>query len=469
VKIPRQISLKKAATIILISVLLTAIGSYYAFAATPTSTFTISPGIYPGAPSYTIWKEGNSYFAKNSNGKIEFSGTNASYVLIKAKENGDFIFIKAGVYEVNNQIAWDNNTVVMGEGTATVIRPTTTSLIDGIFRINNAHNVTIANLMIDGDSVNRGVNEVLIDIRGSSQNILVQNVFLKRANQGIRITGSSSKVKIVSNTIYQCYYGILACVGNPYVDQVIVANNHVYGTTNHYVSISFDRQIRNSMILNNIVEYPSHLGIAVASSENITIANNEIVMKDGGVSGDAGVHVEGHATYGYSYNIKIENNRIIKGRFYGIEAFLTFNLTISNNEVYQAPKIGIMIGSCQSVIIAGNTVDSSGSNGIQVYNSTVSIASKFILISNNISKNNDIGQTGGSGIRIGEGTSYISLIGNACYDDRPPGSRTQNYGISIAVTDAHIMVVGNLLTPNTDGGLDFTNGTSDIVASNMVS
>jgi len=41
----------------------------------------ISAGIYPGAPSYTIWKEGSNYFAKDANGQIDYAGTNASNLL----------------------------------------------------------------------------------------------------------------------------------------------------------------------------------------------------------------------------------------------------------------------------------------------------------------------------------------------------------------------------------------------------
>ena len=58
---------------VIIGVLL---GAYIGYALTPTTTFTISPGVYPGAPDYTIWKEGSNYFAKNKYGEIEFSGTN---------------------------------------------------------------------------------------------------------------------------------------------------------------------------------------------------------------------------------------------------------------------------------------------------------------------------------------------------------------------------------------------------------
>ena len=48
-------------------ILLTGIGIgiiYGTSAPVPSSTFNLSPGIYPGAPSFTIWREGDNYFAK---------------------------------------------------------------------------------------------------------------------------------------------------------------------------------------------------------------------------------------------------------------------------------------------------------------------------------------------------------------------------------------------------------------------
>ena len=79
-KIPKQINLKTALIFVGISILLTS-GLFYVFAATPSSTFYISSEIYPGAPSYTIWVEGSNYFAKDDNGHIDYSGTNASEVI----------------------------------------------------------------------------------------------------------------------------------------------------------------------------------------------------------------------------------------------------------------------------------------------------------------------------------------------------------------------------------------------------
>ena len=88
-KFEKQVSLKWAIALVLIACLVSSSIVYYVFAVSPSSTFTISGGIYPGAPSYTIWREGSNYFAKDANGEIDYSGTNASQVIQSTLDKAD--------------------------------------------------------------------------------------------------------------------------------------------------------------------------------------------------------------------------------------------------------------------------------------------------------------------------------------------------------------------------------------------
>ena len=96
------------------------LGAYIGFSASPSSTFMISGGIYPGAPSYTIWKEGSNYFAKNSNGELEFSGTNASQVILSANNaltDGGVIYLKSGTYQLGTtKLLLSTKVSLIGEG-----------------------------------------------------------------------------------------------------------------------------------------------------------------------------------------------------------------------------------------------------------------------------------------------------------------------------------------------------------------
>ena len=259
-KIPRQISLKKATTIILISVLLTVIGSYYAFAATPTSTFTISPGIYPGAPSYTIWKEGNTYFAKNSNGKIEFSGTNASQVIqaaLDALPNGGKIHISQGDYYLSSPIWIKYDGIVLtGEsvgsdsGYGTILRAST-SLNDFIFKIQSTdgsilQRITIRDLFIHGGRSSSYTNDgILINktMEIHMENVIIQGFIgygmaLYQVWQGVFVdvriyscgdastekpmllihygtTDNSNELDFIGCRIGICYYDAVHIIGSP--------------------------------------------------------------------------------------------------------------------------------------------------------------------------------------------------------------------------------------------------------------
>lgn len=79
-KFEKKVSWKVAIALVLVAILVSST-IVYTFAVSPGSTFTISLGIYPGAPSYTVWREGSNCFAKDVNGFIAYSGTNAGQII----------------------------------------------------------------------------------------------------------------------------------------------------------------------------------------------------------------------------------------------------------------------------------------------------------------------------------------------------------------------------------------------------
>jgi hypothetical protein len=101
-KFEKQVSLKWAIALVLIACLVSSSIVYYAIAVSPSSAFTISSGVYPGAPSYTVWAEGATYYAKDSYGNISYSGTDAGTVIQSAINALTFgkILIKSGEYYV---------------------------------------------------------------------------------------------------------------------------------------------------------------------------------------------------------------------------------------------------------------------------------------------------------------------------------------------------------------------------------
>jgi len=136
---------------VIIGVLL---GAYIGYALTPTTTFTISPGVYPGAPDYTIWKEGSNYFAKNSNGELEFSGTNATQVIINvfsSASDGDTVYIKKGSYPVTARIWVNKSLTIFGDGIDSTILYDDTSGFDKQWFTVHASHVRIEGITFSGN------------------------------------------------------------------------------------------------------------------------------------------------------------------------------------------------------------------------------------------------------------------------------------------------------------------------------
>jgi parallel beta-helix repeat protein len=98
----RNLNLKKVVVVqfMLIGLLL---GSLVYVIGSPNGTFTISPGVYPGAPSYTIWREGSTYYAKDAYGALT-SGTNIATVVNSVIGNDRNIFFKKADYEFSSML-----------------------------------------------------------------------------------------------------------------------------------------------------------------------------------------------------------------------------------------------------------------------------------------------------------------------------------------------------------------------------
>jgi hypothetical protein len=68
---------------------------------TDMAAFTISGGIYPGAPTYTVWGDSAGYYAKDANGNIDYSGTNATTIIQDVLIPNVTVIFESGNYIVN--------------------------------------------------------------------------------------------------------------------------------------------------------------------------------------------------------------------------------------------------------------------------------------------------------------------------------------------------------------------------------
>jgi len=165
----------------------------------------ISAGIYPGAPSYTIWREGNNYFAKDENGYIAsgFSGTNISLIsqncinaLPLSSFHGGIILYKVGEYVFDSGISTGSKygVQIVGEGW-------TSTVLD----FSSVEGAAIKFGSVSGETYFHRMRDVRIKVGSSSNAVGVYLVRTYYANlENVRLTadltGSNSTGIIVDGT-----------------------------------------------------------------------------------------------------------------------------------------------------------------------------------------------------------------------------------------------------------------------------
>jgi len=171
------VSTRKALAIVLSAIVLTAIVTYV-FAASSNIPITIGGGIYPGAPSYTIWREGNYFFAKNSSGAKVFSGTNATQVIQNALNKKGVILLLAGTYPFDANITIKDRTTLIGEAQDSVILQRSTDNVAIIVESEVAWTeaITIKRLTIHGNNKNGDLVRIV-----SARSVRLVNVAIKNS------------------------------------------------------------------------------------------------------------------------------------------------------------------------------------------------------------------------------------------------------------------------------------------------
>lgn len=188
------------------------LGALIVFAATPSSTFYISSGIYPGAPSYTVWKEGPTYYAKDRNGQVEFNGSNATALINSCNDeltSGGKIFVCAGTYYFDSPIMLSESVTLEGEGFNTIFRRSATTTIIKNKNIDQDPSlgytdigIIVRNLKIDCVDYTGDIYDDVINF-GHTGRLIIENIMIVNAggnNDAIDFDGCKN-VK-VSNCMF---------------------------------------------------------------------------------------------------------------------------------------------------------------------------------------------------------------------------------------------------------------------------
>lgn len=130
------------------------LGIFIGYAATPTIQMHLTGGPYPGAPTYSITREGSNYFAKDKYGAIGYSGTNASDVIIPTMANNSMTFLSPGTYYLTHTLTATKlyNYTLRGSGTSSILKMTTNKTVIAINGTSGNHlqYITLESFFIEG-------------------------------------------------------------------------------------------------------------------------------------------------------------------------------------------------------------------------------------------------------------------------------------------------------------------------------
>jgi len=228
---------------------------------------TMSGGIYSGAPSTTIWKEGSTYYAKDAYGAVSFSSTTADELIQDVVDSltSGTIYVKKGTYTITNQagISLDgkSNINILGENGATFKQDYDGTPIS-LLSIDDCTNIEIKNIIFDQDRSTQTINEAfglqwIMRVSGDthSTNIRLYNLqFLNGLESGL-VTGAVSGL-----IVKDCYF-------------------------------------------DNFGEHPLYLS---GGAGDATGANN--ILVEGNTILNWGKYYRGYLKFQYTYNCTVQNN-----------------------------------------------------------------------------------------------------------------------------------------------------------------
>jgi hypothetical protein len=298
-KFEKQVSLKWAIALVLIACLVSSSIVYYVFAVSPSSAFTISSGVYPGAPSYTVWREGSNYFAKDANGEIDYSGTNASAMIqtiIYALPDGGKIFIRAGDYDLTSLITLKEKIWICGEGEATNLRATTNVKN---FLIQDTDNITLSDFKITVTYATRTASDhPVIQIKATNsyiEHVNFRNLWIVDSTKTNRSAGPGSYTAIDMAAYADATfgYGIAFCsFQNIFVRDIEVAFglcSFKYGTIEGFINGNhFDH-----LVLGGFTYGWQTIDTASAIDDNV-ISNSIFQQRRKPLITYYGVNIKGH-------------------------------------------------------------------------------------------------------------------------------------------------------------------------------
>jgi parallel beta-helix repeat protein len=369
----------------------------YVVAQGGSTPITISSGPYPGAPTYTIYTDGTTYYSKSASGAVT-SSTVTSTLINSVAASNTHILVKAGTYSLTATITFNSlsNFVFEGEGNNTIFQVTASTNINA-FTITSCQSSIFSSFQIDGNRANNvyagnwqngGIFAGDSVGTTSNTNCLFEKLFIHDtpgdATSFRNVADTTIQNCWVSNTLRE---GIFVSIST----NTIVTENHVTscGSTNDisYKWHSIYCYGGNIAITNNIVTYAGSDGIEVYGLQKGIIANNIVTYSNrNGVYVAYGAPLTGETQVTVSNNIIAYSGQNASETWrYGIFVNGAPGTMVLGNQVSYSGSIGIYASDSNNIVINNNKVSNNTQNGISIYQSNGVSA-----IGNNVEMNTDV-------------------------------------------------------------------------------
>lgn len=414
---------------------------------------------------------------------------------------GGIVHVRAGTY-LTDGLTVQSNTVLRGEGAATVIRSRNAARSNTIQSATGASNVLITDLVVDGNRANNPLGAFsTISINGP-RNIVRGCWVTGSPGYGIVTYGqyaaSGNHVVISGNVVYDCAkegIEIQATSGATINGNAVIATGY-----NAILVWANSAQSGTSSVVTITGNYVDGYGLLIAASgiriddgaSDITVTGN--VVRGGGFAGGTAISVSSTTSATVKRCI-VSSNVVHCGGVAttGISVTSTCADALVTGNLVHAPTNGIMAGSA-GMVVQGNIVKDATGSGIYVTATDVTVgdnrvskctssgvtaasASTGTAISGNTIREcglgislpgsqatcaaNAVASCGGGGIWVtGAG---CSVTGNTL----TANGGTTNPGITVAGADT--AVTGNRVTASGNAGIAVVAGGSGVVSGNTTS
>lgn len=370
--------------------------------------------------SYILSKLGSYYYAKNgTTGSIDYSNTNASYVINSAlgdlPSTGGSLFFKSKVFELNATININTKNVTLtGEGKGSVLKAMDNVNLPTIINITEQDDATnhsrvytrIENIKLDGNKANNG-SEVGI-FTHKSMWVDISRVHFNNLEKGIHLygdgdaTGSGTWHVLIEECMFGGYEGNNTInIKGDYAHQVVVDGNVLEDSTQSAINLT---RCKEWVISNNEIDDSVQYGIIL---NNTGDAYKYMTVIDGNTFSDT---VDYHCIYvgPTVWHVTISNNILfdtyrqaldgilVRGRYVTIDANVIRNMygygirtcdvlgvspmfiTITDNIIHDCLDYGIR-NEANYTSITGNVIINC-SRPIRNY-------ADYVVIQNNVFKN----------------------------------------------------------------------------------